>query len=416
MPVVEGTERERAIDISDLRRQSGLITLDEGYVNTGSTCSAITYLDGENGVLRYRGYPIEQLAANCDFLEVAYLLIYGELPNAEEGFQFPCRHSRPHHDPRGHAVLLQRISAGSPSDGHSQQRRRRIVDLLSGFDGCNTIQRQVEDLHLPADRQAADHRGLRLQEIHGPTVHVPQQRLGLLREFLAHDVRHARRATIWWIPILPRRCILLLIVHADHEQNCSTSTVRMVGSSHANLFASISAGIGALWGRACTAGPTRLASTCWAKSLPTEATSQKYVRYGQGQKERVPPDGFWTPRLQEPRPPRHDHPRLLRQTTQRKLNIERSIVRGWRRNWSRLHLGDDYFIERQLYPNVDFYSGVIYRAIGIPDSDVYRLVCHRQVARLDCALVRNARQPQQPNQSATANLHRLDRTRFHSPG
>jgi citrate synthase len=202
LPVVVGTENEHAVDIRALRGESGYITLDSGYMNTGATTSAITYLDGEQGILRYRGYSIEDLAEKSDFVEVSYLLINGKLPTVEERQKFSTqltRHSLIHED-------MHHFFAGYPPTSHP-------MAVLSAR----------------------------------PAVDLPEELARLLRELPAHDVRRAERG-LHVPPILARALNLLLILHADHEQNCSTSTVRMVGSSGANLFASIAAGICALWG------------------------------------------------------------------------------------------------------------------------------------------------------------------------
>ena len=246
LPVVEGTEGERAIDISRLRSSTGLITLDEGFVNTGSTRSAITYLDGEEGILRYRGYPIEQLAAQSDFIETAYLLIYGELPNAKTAEEFRAgirEHTMIHEDMRS-------FYNGFPRDAHPMAILSSVVGALSTFyqDSMDpTDQRQVE---ISIDRLIAKLPTIAAysyKKSMGQPFIYPNNELSYCENFL--HMMFATPAHDYLVdPDFAEALNLLLIVHADHEQNCSTSTVRMVGSSNANLFASISAGIGALWG------------------------------------------------------------------------------------------------------------------------------------------------------------------------
>ena len=257
LPVVVGTEDEHGLDISKLRGESGYITLDEGYVNTGSTTSSITYLDGENGILRYRGYPIEVIAERCDFVETSYLLIYGELPNAEQLHKFRMslrRHTMIHEDMRS-------FYNGFPRDAHPMAILSSVVGALSTFyqDSLNVRDpRQVEiSVHrlmakLPTIAAYA------YKKSTGQPFIYPQNDLDYCANFLR--MMFAVPSEPYAIdPDFVEALNLLLIVHADHEQNCSTSTVRMVGSSDANLFASISAGICACGDR-CTGAPTRPAS------------------------------------------------------------------------------------------------------------------------------------------------------------
>ena len=246
LPVVEGSEGERAIDISRLRGQTGLITLDEGFVNTGSTRSAITFLNGEKGILRYRGYPIEQLAAKSDFIETAYLLINGELPNAKQAEDFRVgirEHTMIHEDMRS-------FYNGFPRDAHPMAILSSVVGALS------TFYQDAMDVHDKAQVEISIYRLLAklptiaaysYKKSMGQPFIYPNNELSYCENFL--HMMFATPAHEYLVdPDFAEALNLLLIVHADHEQNCSTSTVRMVGSSNANLFASISAGIGALWG------------------------------------------------------------------------------------------------------------------------------------------------------------------------
>jgi citrate synthase len=267
LSVVVGTENERGLDISKLRQETGLITLDEGYVNTGSTTSEITFLDGEVGQLRYRGYPVEVLAEHCDFVETSYLLIYGELPNRQQLESFRAairRHTMLHEDMRS-------FYNGFPRDAHPMAILSSVVSALSTFyqDSLNP--------HDPSQVEISVHRlmaklptiaAYSYKKSTGQPFIYPQNDLSYCENFLQ---------MMFAVPSEPYEIDkdfvaalnLLLIVHSDHEQNCSTSTVRMVGSSDANLFASISVPCS---GR-CTAGPTRPACSCSTRSLPTGETS-----------------------------------------------------------------------------------------------------------------------------------------------
>ena len=261
LPTVVGSEGEHALDISKLRAQSGYITLDEGYVNTGSTTSAITFLDGEKGVLRYRGYPVEVIAEKCDFIETSYLLIYGELPNAGQLEAFRAVAAAAHDAARGHAVVLQRLSPRRASDGDPRLGRRAPVDVLSRL-AQSARSEAGRDFGPPADGQAADDRGLCLQEIDRPAVHLSAQRFVVLREFLADDVLGAERA-------LPRRSRLRHRAQPAVDRACRPRAElqhvdRADGRLQRRQFVRVDLGghFGPV-GPACTAGPTRPASKCW---------------------------------------------------------------------------------------------------------------------------------------------------------
>ncbi len=361
LPVVEGTEGERAIDISDLRKQSGLITLDEGYVNTGSTHSAITFLDGEKGILRYRGYPIEQLAAECDFVDVAYLLIYGELPNAEQGEDFRAGirdHTMIHEDMRS-------FYNGFPRDAHPMAILSSVVGALS------TFYQDSMDVHDPAQVEISIDRliaklptiaAYSYKKYMGQPFMYPNNDLDYCENFL--HMMFATPARDYLVdPDFAEALHLLLIVHADHEQNCSTSTVRMVGSSHANLFASISAGIGALWG-ALHGGANEACVNMLGEIAADGGNVQKYVSMAKDKKDGFRLMGFGH-RVYKNRDPRATIIRASCDKLLAKLNLNDPLFEV-AQELEKVALEDDYFIEKQLYPNVDFYSGVIYRAMGIP--------------------------------------------------
>ena len=294
LPVLEGSEGERGVDIGALRKQTGLITLDEGFVNTGSTRSAITFLDGEKGILRYRGYPIEDLAQHCDFVEVAYLLIHGELPSPQQAAEFRSgirHHTMIHEDMRS-------FYNGFPRDAHPMAILSSVVGALSTFyqdsmqvDDPDQVEISIYRLLAKLPTIAA----YSYKKSMGQPFMYPNNDLDFCENFLhmmfatpAHD--HLVD------PDFSEALNLLLIVHADHEQNCSTSTVRMVGSSNANLFASISAGIGALWGP--LHGGANEACVNMLEQIAADGGNVKKVRrHGERQEQQFSPDGLWAPRL-----------------------------------------------------------------------------------------------------------------------
>ena len=361
LPVIEGTENEKAVDISKLRATTNLITLDEGYVNTGATTSEITYLDGEAGILRYRGYPIEDLAANCDFVEVMYLLIYGDLPTEEQITNFRNsirRHTMLHEDMRS-------FYNGFPRDAHPMAILASVVSALS------TFYQDSLDPHDPRHVEVSIHRLLaKLPTIAaysykksvGQPFIYPQNDLSYCENFL--QMMFAVPSEPFHVdPDFVDALNLLLIVHADHEQNCSTSTVRMVGSADANLFASISAGISALWGP-LHGGANEAVVNMLEEIIENGGDVDKYVELAKDKKSKVRLMGFGH-RVYKNFDPRAT---IIKKACDRlldKLDIKDPLF-DVAQKLEQAALHDDYFVERKLYPNVDFYSGVIYRAIGIP--------------------------------------------------
>lgn len=361
LPVISGTEDEIAIDISRLRGQTGLITMDEGYVNTGATSSDITFLDGEKGILRYRGYDIEDLADKCDFVEVCYLLIYGKLPNDAElsGFRQSIRmHTMLHEDVRS-------FYNGFPRDAHPMAILSSVVSAMSTF---------YQDALDPADPQQVEISIHRLiaklptiaayshkKSIGQPLIY-PDNRLNYCENFLHMmfavpcEEYHIDRDFV-------RALNMLLIVHADHEQNCSTSTVRMVGSSNANIFASIAAGICALWGP--LHGGANEACVAMLEKIRNDGENvKKYVDMAKDKESGFRLMGFGH-RVYKNFDPRATIIKSACDTLLAKLNLEDPLFRI-AQTLESVALNDEYFVERKLYPNVDFYSGVIYRALGIP--------------------------------------------------
>jgi citrate synthase len=358
LPVQRGTEGERALDISKLRASTGLITLDPGYANTGSCQSQITFIDGERGILRYRGYPIEQLAAHSTFLEVAWLLIHGELPSPKEldGFTNQVtRHTMLHEDFR---MFFQSL----PKDAHPMPVCAAAVGALATFyqrpeDGeplQNTIIRLLAKM--PTIAAASYKRSL------GQPALQPRNELAYAANFLR--MMFGTPCEDYPIdPVVVRALDLLLILHADHEQNCSTSTVRMVGSSQANLFASIAAGISALWGPLHGGANQEVIEMLHAIAAEGGNVDRFVARAkDQGGTSRLMGFGHRIYKSYDPRAA------ILKRTCNEVLESvggSSQLVEIATR-LEEVALRDEYFISRKLYPNVDFYSGVIYQAIGIP--------------------------------------------------
>ncbi len=361
LPVIEGSEGERAIDIGDLRARTGLITLDEGFVNTGSTCSAITFLDGEKGILRYRGYPIEQLAAQSDFLETAYLLIYGELPNAEQASEFRSGirdHTMIHEDMRS-------FYNGFPRDAHPMAILSSVVGALSTFYQDSMDLNDDDQVEISIYRLLAKLPTIAAysyKKSMGQPFIYPHNDLSYCENFL--HMMFATPARDYLVdPDFTEALNLLLIVHADHEQNCSTSTVRMVGSSNANLFASISAGIGALWGP-LHGGANEACVNMLEQIAADGGNVKKYVDMAKDKDNGFRLMGFGH-RVYKNFDPRATIIRASCDKLLAKLNLDDPLF-DVAQQLQDVALEDEYFIERKLYPNVDFYSGVIYRALGIP--------------------------------------------------
>ena len=359
--MVVGSEGEVGIDISNLRSQTGAITLDEAYVNTGSTRSAITFLNGEDGVLRYRGYPIETLAEHCDFLETAYLLIYGELPTSDQAASF-------REDIRHHTMLHEDMKSfynGFPRDAHPMGILSSVVGALS------TFYQDSMDVHDPDQVEVSIHRLIaklptiaaysHKKSIGQPFVY-PKNSLSYCENFL-HMMFSTPAGDYEADPDFVEALNLLLIVHADHEQNCSTSTVRMVGSSNANLFASISAGIGALWGP-LHGGANEACVNMLEQITRDNGNVQKYVDMAKDKQNNFRLMGFGH-RVYKNRDPRATIIKTSCDKLLQKLDLKDPLFEVAQK-LEETALRDSYFVERKLYPNVDFYSGVIYRALGIP--------------------------------------------------
>jgi len=361
-PIVEGSEGERGIDISTLRNDTGLITLDIGYKNTGSTTSQITYIDGENGILRYRGYPIEELAEHASFLEVAYLLIFGELPTAEQLKTFEG-------EVKNHTLIHEKTKKfleGFPPTGHPMGMLASIVASLSTFyPGALDPHRPPEAVRLTIVRLIAKFPTIiawihKLRNDH-PFMY-PRNDLDYISNFLY--MMFGMPTEPYHIePVVVDALNKLLILHADHEQNCSTSTVRMVGSSQANLYAAISAGICALWGP-LHGGANQAVLEMLQRIYEDGGDVQKWVNKAKDKNDPFRLMGFGH-RVYKNFDPRAKIIKKACDHVLNKLGIHDPLL-DIAKKLEEIALNDDYFIERKLYPNVDFYSGIIYKAIGIP--------------------------------------------------
>ncbi len=363
LPIVRGSEGETAIDISKLRAQTGLITLDHGYVNTGSCTSAITFLDGEHGILRYRGYPIEQLAEKSSFLEVAYLLIYGELPTQAqlEAWVTSITHHTLIHEE------MRRFFDSFPYDAHP------MAVLASATVGMSTFYQDGRD---PWDPEIAE-LSIRRLIAKLPTLAAWsfKKAIGQPYAYPRNDLDYASNLLhmMFAVPAEPyevnpevaKALDLLLILHADHEQNCSASTVRMVGSSQANLYASVSAGISALWGP-LHGGANEAVIRTLERIVADGGNIQKYVDLAKNPETsfKLPGFGHRVYKNFDPRATiiKGAAERVLKATGATDQLFEVAL------KLEEIALHDEYFIARKLYPNVDFYSGLIYRAIGFPNT------------------------------------------------
>ncbi|MDP6442653.1 MAG: citrate synthase [Pirellulaceae bacterium] len=361
LPLVVGSENETGVDIARLRAETGAITLDEGFGNTGSTESAITFLNGEKGILRYRGYPIEDLATSCDFVEVSYLLIYGELPTFTQLEQF--RQSI-----RRHTLLhesLRYFYNGFPRDAHPMAIASSVVSALATFYQDSLDPRDHDQVEVCIHRLIAKL----------PTIAAYSYKKSVGQPFLypQNDLKYTENFLRMMFAVPSEEYVIdqdhvealnmLLIVHADHEQNCSTSTVRMVGSADANLFASISAGICALWGP-LHGGANEAVVNMLNRIIADDCNVKKYVDMAKDKSDSFRLMGFGH-RVYKNFDPRATLIKASCDKLLAKLEIKDPLF-DVAQELEEVALNDPYFVERKLYPNVDFYSGVIYRALGIP--------------------------------------------------
>lgn len=359
-PTLLGSEGEIGIDIASLRAKSTAITLDHGYGNTGGCQSAVTFIDGEKGILRYRGYPIEQIAEHSTFSEVCYLLLYGELPTREQLSKFDhglTYHSMLHED-------MKKFFEGYPPTAHPMAILSSMVASLSAFYPQTEREDQVELNITRLLAKAITIAAFSYKKSVGQPFMYPRNDLSYTARFL-HMMFSVPAEPYNVNPVLDRALNLLLILHADHEQNCSTSTVRMVGSSGANLFACIAAGICALWGP-LHGGANQEVIEMLQMIHADGGGYQKWVDKAKSKTDSFRLMGFGH-RVYKNFDPRA---RILKKAADdvlTELGINDPLLEI-AQNLERVALEDDYFIERKLYPNVDFYSGIIYSAMGIPTN------------------------------------------------
>ncbi len=359
LPVVVGTEAEHGIDISNLRSETGAITLDLGYGNTGACKSAITYIDGEKGILRYCGYPIEQLAEHTQFTEVAYLLINGDLPNRQQYAEFRDKltyHSLIHED-------MKKFYEGFPPGAHPMAILSSMIASMSTYYPNGGA--DAEDLNIiRVLAKAKTIAAYSYKKSVGQPFIYPRNDLPYCGNFL--HMMFAFPTEPYIVPKVAENALnKLLILHADHEQNCSTSTVRLVGSSQANLFASLSAGICALWGP--LHGGANQAVIEMLEMIQADGCNyKKYVDLAKDKNSNFRLMGFGH-RVYKNFDPRAT---ILKKATDDVLNQMgvKDPLLDIAKSLEEVALNDGYFVERKLYPNVDFYSGIIYRAIGIPTN------------------------------------------------
>lgn len=360
MTVTPATDGAPGIDLGKLLATTGLVTLDPGFVNTAACSSEITYIDGDAGILRYRGYPIEQLAERSTFIEVSYLLIYGELPSKAELEEFTAKinkHTLLHED-------LKRFFDGFPRDAHPMPVLSSAVSALSTF---------YQDSLKPFDETHVEISTIRLlaklptiaayafKKSVGQPFLYPENSLGLVENFLR--MTFGLPAEPYQVdPDVARALDLLFILHADHEQNCSTSTVRLVGSSEANLFASISAGINALFGP--LHGGANSAVLDMLERIRDESDVDTFVKKVKNREEGIKLMGFGH-RVYKNYDPRAAIIKKTADDILGRLGGDDELLEI-AKSLEEYALADDYFIERKLYPNVDFYTGLIYRAMGFP--------------------------------------------------
>ena len=360
-PIVESTIGDRGIDISKLRDQTGLITLDLGYKNTGATLSNITYLDGDKGELFYRGYPIEQIAEKSNFTEVMYLLLQGELPTQEQFGQFQKNINNYNYV----AEEMKKIIDAFPRSAHPMGVLSTLTSALTAFNPKAVNVKSKEDLDHAAEMLIAKFSHLcawTYRKTLGLPINHGDNSLNYVENFYKMTFRMPNQE-FELDPVVVDALDKILILHADHEQNCSTSTVRMVGSAQTGLFASISAGVSALWGP-LHGGANQAVIEMLEHIEQDSGDVAKYVAKAKDKNDSFRLMGFGH-RVYKNFDPRA---RIIKKATYdvlNKLGIQDKAL-DIAMQLEKVALEDDYFIERQLYPNVDFYSGIIYRALGIP--------------------------------------------------
>jgi citrate synthase len=363
LPIHKGTAGPDVIDIGSLYREQGVFTFDPGFVATGSCASEITYIDGENGVLMYRGYPVEQLAKHSSFIEVSYLLLHGELPTADELRVFD-------RTIRTHTMLnegMLNFFKGFRYDAHPMAMLSAVVGSMSAY------------YHDTTDAENPEHRDIFAHRILAklPTIAAAAYKLNIGQPFMypSNDLNYCENLLHMFFavpaepyeidPVAAEALDLLFILHADHEQNCSTSTVRMAGSSGANPYSAIAAGISALWGPAH--GGANEAVLEMLEEIGDASQINKYVNKAKDKNDPFRLMGFGH-RVYKNFDPRATIIREMAHKVLAQLGRQDTPLFDLALELEQVALKDDYFIEKNLYPNVDFYSGIIYRALGIPTS------------------------------------------------
>ncbi|GGG42317.1 citrate synthase [Bizionia arctica] len=368
-PVIEGTENEIAIDIKNLRSSTeGVITIDPGYKNTGSCESAITFLDGEKGILRYRGYSIEELAEKADFLEVAFLLIFGELPTKEQLEKF-------HSDIKAQSVVdedIRKIVDAFPKSAHPMGVIASLTSALTAFNPSSVNVNSEEDMYKAIVKILGKFPVLvawTLRKKNGLPLDYGDKNLGYVENILKMMFKQPNEE-YKFNPIVTNALDKLLILHADHEQNCSTSTVRIAGSSHVGLFASLSTGISALWGP-LHGGANQAVLEMLEGINEDGGDTDKYMSKAKDKEDPFRLMGFGH-RVYKNFDPRAKIIKKAADEILNDLGVEDPIL-NIAKALEKEALQDPYFVDRKLYPNVDFYSGIIYRAMGIP-TDMFTVM------------------------------------------
>ena len=362
LPLVVGSENEVAIDISELMEKTGAITLDFGYKNTGATKSAITFLDGDKGILRYRGYSIEELAEKSNFVEVAYLLIFGELPSQQQFDKFS-------HDIKTHTLVhedVKKILDGFPSTAHPMGVLASLFCSQTAFyPESLDPNRAADGVYLSIVRSLAKmptFAAWAYKNAVGHPVNYPDNRLDYCARFM--KMMFSLPAEEFEVdPVIADALDKLLILHADHEQNCSTSTVRIVGSSKASIYSSISAGINALWGP-LHGGANQEVIVMLENIKKDGGDTEKWISKAKDKNSGFRLMGFGH-RVYKNFDPRAKIIKKAADDVLKKLGVNDPVLEIAQK-LEEAALKDPYFVERRLYPNVDFYSGIIYRALGIP--------------------------------------------------
>ena len=361
-PLVKGSENEVAIDIKTLRgATNGMITIDPGYKNTGSCKSAITFLDGEKGILRYRGYAIEDLAEKADFLEVAYALIFGDLPTKEQLEKF-------HADIKSNSIVdedVKKIIDAFPKNAHPMGVLSSLTSALVAFNPSSVNVDSEEEMYNAIVKIMGKFPVLvawAMRKKQGLPLNYGSKSLGYVENIMKMMFEQPNEEYVA-NPVIKDALNKLLILHADHEQNCSTSTVRIVGSSHAGLFASLSAGISALWGP-LHGGANQAVLEMLEAIKEDGGDTKKYMAKAKDKNDPFRLMGFGH-RVYKNFDPRATIIKVAAHEVLQDLGIEDPIL-DIARGLEQEALNDPYFVDRKLYPNVDFYSGIIYRAMGIP--------------------------------------------------